>query len=96
MGITNPIYVLYDKATPKYKRLEIEERHDLFNKIWEGNNPFTTESLGEITETTNRDLILFSSTSYTPDEDFNLVVDALIDVNDKIKEDKGKFLTLNH
>ena len=90
MRITYPIHVLYDKATPKYRRLELKERDEFFNKIWGEGNKFTAESMDGVHEQTNRDLILFSSTSYTPDEDFNLVVDALIEVNDKILKNKGK------
>ncbi|CAI2369884.1 unnamed protein product [Moneuplotes crassus] len=90
MGIIRPIHVLYDKATPKYGRLDISERHELFTKLWQDDNKFTVESLDGIQEKPQRDLILFSSTSYTPDEDFNLVVQALISLNEKIINEKGE------
>ena len=38
-----------------------------------------------IAEVEHRDLLLFSSTSYTPDEDFDLVIDALKQISDKIQ-----------
>lgn len=84
IGITRPIHVLYDRATPKFDRLPIEQRHELFNKLWTEANKLTEESLGKVSEKNNRDLLLFSSTSYTPDEDFNLVVEALEDLNQKL------------
>ena len=90
MRITRPINVLYDKATPKFSRLGLEDRHELFKRLWGEKNKFTTETLGQVAEVTNRDMLLLSSTSYTPDEDFDLVVEALKSVNQKIIDQKGR------
>jgi beta-1,4-mannosyltransferase len=47
--------------------------------------------MGKVSERTNRNLLLFSSTSYTPDEDFDLVVDALKLVNDQLNKNNKNY-----
>lgn len=63
--------MLYDKATTKFRRLNTDERSHLFQKIWGDENKFIEDQKENKIEKQNRDMILFSSTSFTEDEDFN-------------------------
>ena len=60
------VHVVYDRATSKFKSVNQEERNALFTKI----------GLPQLCEQ-NRPALLLSSTSYTPDEDFMILVRAL-------------------
>lgn len=80
--------MLYDRATSKFKRLALDEKYELFCKLFGEDNKFITKSAAGIQEVENRDLILFSSTSYTPDEDFNVVVSALKQLDEKLQEER--------
>lgn len=62
----------------------------MFSKLWGEGNKFTEESLGGVNEKEERDLLLLSSTSYTPDEDFDMVVEALKEFNDRMVKEHGK------
>lgn len=86
-GVRNP-FVLYDKATTKFRRLNADERSRLFQKIWGDENKFIEDQKENKIEKQNRDMILFSSTSFTEDEDFNWVVNALKKV-DKMIDDSN-------
>jgi hypothetical protein len=80
--------VLYDKATKKFKQVDVKERHDL-NKKLELN--YEKDALGneqtmftaydaktkQYTLKEGRPVFILSSTSYTPDENFGTMVSAL-------------------
>ncbi|ODQ62505.1 glycosyltransferase family 33 protein [Wickerhamomyces anomalus NRRL Y-366-8] len=61
------IIVLYDKAAEQFKPLTIDERQDVISK-----HPNLFAKFDAST-----DKVLISSTSFTPDEDFNILIDAL-------------------
>ena len=69
--------VLYDRAPQSFHRSSLEEKHALFSKL-PIENTFTEEtSDGHICERPNRSALLVSSTSWTPDEDFSILLSAL-------------------
>ena len=69
--------VLYDRAPQSFHRASLEERHALFSKL-PIENVFTEKSSdGCIHELPNRPALLVSSTSWTPDEDFSILLSAL-------------------
>ena len=71
-----PIHVLYDRATDKFKPTTINEKQELYKTI-------NLESqLSGLALSQDRPALLLSSTSYTPDEDFMILVKAL-DIVDK-------------
>lgn len=80
--------VLYDKANNRFKLLSLEERHEFYKKFFneqlfkQEEMQFTTVDGSRIKQNTNRPLIVVSSSSYTPDEDFTVLVKAL-DLLDK-------------
>jgi len=63
--------VLYDRATSKFRPISSSERTDFFERIGLSNMHNTK--------------VLLSSTSYTPDEDFMILVRALDKVDLVIK-----------
>lgn len=84
----NRAHVLYDKANQRFRLLSLEERHEFykrfFGSVTEGSEQteFTVKSdtpdeNGKIRYRENRPLIIVSSSSYTPDEDFGILVKAL-------------------
>lgn len=69
--------VLYDRAPQSFHRASLEEKHALFSKL-PIENVFTEKSSdGCIHELPNRPALLVSSTSWTPDEDFSILLSAL-------------------
>jgi beta-1,4-mannosyltransferase len=60
------VHVVYDRATNKFKSLNQDEKQALFVKI----------GLPQLCKP-DRPALLLSSTSYTPDEDFMILVKAL-------------------
>ncbi|XP_051174618.1 chitobiosyldiphosphodolichol beta-mannosyltransferase [Leptopilina boulardi] len=82
--------VLYDRPAERFRPITIEEKHALFlilgedYKIFQGENDtctlFTeTLSNGEIQMRSDRPALLVSSTSWTEDEDFSILLSALDD-----------------
>jgi len=84
--------VLYDKANKRFKLLNLSERHEFYKKFFENagidngheNTKLTMKNLktNQIEYKENRPIIIVSSSSYTPDEDFNILVKSL-DILDK-------------
>lgn len=80
--------VLYDRPKEEFRPISIEQKHELFEKISEeypetlkdskGCNKFTKLSPDRTIEwRQDRPGLIVSSTSWTPDEDFSLLLDAL-------------------
>lgn len=68
---------MYDWATDKFYRPDIEERHQLFEKIFKGKNEFTEQINGKVKEKIGRPLLIISSTSFTEDENFMVMIEGL-------------------
>jgi len=69
--------VLYDRAVSgKFKVLGIEEKHRFFNSV-NLENKFTVPGLKEIEYRDDRPILMITSTSYTPDEDLTMLINAL-------------------
>ncbi|XP_030847257.1 chitobiosyldiphosphodolichol beta-mannosyltransferase-like [Strongylocentrotus purpuratus] len=86
--IKRPI-TLYDRPAAKFRETPIEEQHELFTKLaadypefasesgMEGETAFTSMASGEARRLDRRPALLVSSTSWTEDEDFSILLSAL-------------------
>jgi beta-1,4-mannosyltransferase len=94
--------VLYDRPPDKFQPISVEKKHDLFMKLAtlypEFSSPiadstaFTTQNdNGNIKLCDNRPGLLVSSTSWTPDEDFQILLDALINYEKAASGDDVKY-----
>lgn len=103
------INVLYDRPPDFFQSTNVEEMHDLMNRIqdrFEGRSPllegtnhpsrtlFTklvTNPSGkvEIMQREDRPALLVSSTSWTPDEDFSILLNALVTLERNMKENNN-------
>jgi beta-1,4-mannosyltransferase len=62
-----------------FKKLNLDESHLLFQKYEITKNKMTIiDSSGKVGLFTNRPILMLSSTSWTPDEDFNLLLDSFV------------------
>ncbi len=79
---------MYDKPTPHFKPLLLDQKLEFLSRIdWYGselvvgnypnNSPFTLFDGNNIKPTKNPPLLIISSTSWTPDEDFSILIKAL-------------------
>ena len=91
-GIKKVPHVLYDKATRKFKsKLSVQEMHEVLTRAKltteNGETLFTRigeHGLAKLKE--DRPVFVLSSTSYTADEDFMVLVNALDKLYSKVKE----------
>ena len=101
--------VLYDRATARFRPLALPEKHELFSRLGfqraepqeetkAGETLFTHTLLetGEVAENSGRPLLVLSSTSYTPDEDFGILVDAIDVLEERVLKNPHEFETLPH
>ncbi|KAJ3119925.1 mannosyltransferase [Nowakowskiella sp. JEL0407] len=82
--ISGQIIVLHDRAPPHFQPLSIEEKHTFYStfeplqKLATKQNVLTLrDDHGLVSYAVNRPAFIVSSTSWTPDEDFSILLDAL-------------------
>jgi beta-1,4-mannosyltransferase len=90
-GIKKVPHVLYDKATRKFRsKLGVQEMHEVLKRAKltaeDGETLFTrwVSEDGQVKLKEDRPVFVLSSTSYTPDEDFMVLVNALDKVYSKV------------
>jgi len=67
---------LYDRPGPQFKTITLTEKHNLLERM--NLNNFTELSeTGVVRLKSDRPSLLVSSTSWTPDEDFSILLNAL-------------------
>lgn len=99
--VKGQICVVYDQAPKHFKRLENDEIHKLLLKLnfTDGASPgetiITKEVNGRIELKEGRPAIIISSTSWTPDEDFSVLLQSLKHYNDTLTK-SPEFLQTNH
>lgn len=96
--------VLYDRPPDKFQSISLDKKHDLFQKLckiypefrstngYDEITAFTTKNDdGEVKLRDNRPGLIVSSTSWTPDEDFQILLDALIEYDKTAATDDMKY-----
>ena len=87
--------VLYDKANPLFRQQSLEEKHELITKyklfdseIKDGTetNLFKTKKKDIYTRNPNSPFLMITSTSFTPDEDINILLNALDSIDSKYED----------
>uniref|UniRef100_A0A224XPI5 Beta-1,4-mannosyltransferase n=1 Tax=Panstrongylus lignarius TaxID=156445 RepID=A0A224XPI5_9HEMI len=94
--------VLYDRSPEEFHRTTLEEKHQLFTRLSQRysvlggsvhSTAFTTVTAnGTVSLRHDRPALLVSSTSWTEDEDFNILLSALIDYDKCDREDLPKLV----
>eukprot|EP01017_Pseudomicrothorax_dubius_P051520 TRINITY_DN9935_c0_g1_i4.p1 TRINITY_DN9935_c0_g1~~TRINITY_DN9935_c0_g1_i4.p1 ORF type:complete len:418 (+),score=108.25 TRINITY_DN9935_c0_g1_i4:1092-2345(+) len=87
--------VLYDKANLEiFRPINMDERHELFQKL--GLKGYTVKKGSSVEYEQGRPILLVSATSWTSDEDFSIVVNALENYDTEAKQAAaGRFPRLN-
>lgn len=77
-----------------FKRIKIEESHEVFKKYEVTKNKITEidSDINKVKYKENRPFLMISSTSWTPDEDFDILLNCFINIEKKVNEE-GKKLT---
>lgn len=98
--------VLYDRPPEKFQPIDIKRKHEMFYKLaktysefkapqskdFDEVTAFTTKSKeDEVKLRDDRPGLIVSSTSWTPDEDFQILLDALILYEETAKGDEVKY-----
>ena len=89
------VFVLYDQATKKFKQLTLIEKHQFFKKLGlnyrkvsekQEETLFTSynDKTKEYSYREGRPVFILGSTSYTPDENFMILVNTLDILDNKI------------
>ena len=89
--------VLYDRPPLFFRRTTVAEKHALFRKLEKefrsipgsvdnDTTLFTARKNGEIVVRKDRPLLAISSTSWTPDEDFGVLLDAIVKLGESIQK----------
>lgn len=96
--------VLYDRPPERFQPITIEKKHELFLRLSEKYPEFKasrdngdataftrmTEN-GDVKLRESRPGLLVSSTSWTPDEDFQILLNALIHYEEEVSKDEVKY-----
>ncbi|KAJ3102467.1 mannosyltransferase [Phlyctochytrium planicorne] len=92
-GIKGKLEVLHDKPPSSFRRLKLDEIHDVRNITPESHtSPKTlvTEKIGGRTKwKADRPAVLVSSTSWTEDEDFSILLEACVKYDKKARQPKS-------
>lgn len=94
--------VLYDRPGEHFRSITIQEKHDLFLKLGEEYPLFLNENGTIFTQNTHNGLlmkedrpaVIISSTSWTEDENFGILLEALRNYDDKASESHPNLLCI--
>jgi beta-1,4-mannosyltransferase len=96
--------VLYDKPPSFFHRTALDQQHELFQRLQEDFKPvaakfgrsiskdqtlFTDASGPKVIARDDRPALVISSTSWTPDEDFSILLDAIVLLDQKLSKMKN-------
>jgi len=94
--------VLHDRPPEKFRPISTEEKHNLFLRLgneyeaFKGESSsstvFTREKDGQIELRDQRPGLVVSSTSWTEDEDFSILLDALVQYERRVRDKAGSLL----
>ena len=72
------VHVLYDRAVRgKFGPISIQTKHELFGRVGMQDRFTEVDADGKVRAQESRPILMLTSTSYTPDEDLGMLVDAL-------------------
>lgn len=81
-----------------FKQLTMDEKHALYVEVFgkqdlngSEETPFTVKSKNKVSFKEDRPALIVSSTSWTADEDFDILLNAVIDFDKRVQGSKQKF-----